>query len=99
MTAVSLSYSPAWYLTGDPNSFVMAIAYGSVSMTLIWTLEAVSHRVLSSIGCFISTSEAAKLLTFHTQYLLQLGRWVFFFTAKSFPVSIDARLLDYSYVC
>lgn len=85
MTAVSLSYSPAWYLTGDPNNFVMAIAYGSVSMTLIWTLEAVSHRVLSSNGCFISTSEAAKLLTFHTQYLLQLGRWFFFFTAKSFP--------------
>lgn len=76
-TPLALSYSPVWYHIGDPDRVGMAIAYGGVSMALLWVLEALSHRILSSSGNNISLSEAAALIIFQSRSLAQLAWWFF----------------------
>lgn len=72
----TLPYSPAWYHVGDPDSFVIAVAHGVVAMALIWVIEALAHRLLSTSGGGISLSDGAGFAAFQTRYLVQLEMWV-----------------------
>lgn len=65
MSLPVLRYEPRWYHWGDPDSVLLALAYGALALGTIFLVEYISAALLFSKANGILISDAAALIAFN----------------------------------